>query len=226
MVVVGQWTGADACRLQAAARLTNEELAARLGVAVRTVAGWHERPGTVPRAELQRALDVLLERLDAGATARFGASSELERPNWDPARPNSGPAQAGVPMTVALAIVVREADVLLVRRRSDAPGISWGFPAGTVKPEQGAEGVAVTETLAETGVRCRVVRDLGQRVHPVTGVLARYFLADYLGGQVDNRDLVENSDVAWVPIADLDRYIDAGRVFGPVLEALDDVEAA
>lgn len=215
MVVVGQWTGADACRLQAAARLTNEELAARLGVAVRTVADWHKKPAMKPRPEMQRALDVALERLDAGAAQRFAGAPGA-----------AGPGQAGVPMTVALAVVVRDADVLLVRRRSDAPGISWGFPAGTVKPEEGAEGVAVTETLAETGVRCRVVRDLGQRVHPVTGVLARYFLADYLGGQVDNRDLVENSDAAWVPIADLDRYIDAGRVFGPVLEALDELEAA
>lgn len=71
METIAKWTGADACRLQAAYRMSNEAFAARLGVAARTVAGWHQRARTVPQHEMQRALDVLLERADSGVLGRF-----------------------------------------------------------------------------------------------------------------------------------------------------------
>lgn len=208
MAVITKWTGADACRLQDAARMTHEELAAKLGVHPRTVAGWHERPATVPRPELQRALDTVLDRLDPGSAERFAGGGGA----------GSGGPQ---PLTVAMAVVARAGHVLLVQRRSDTPGLSWGFPAGVAKPGADPEVTACRETLAETGVRCRVVRDLGQRVHPLTGVLARYFLCEHLAGEPVNGDPVENADAVWAPIADLNRFVPLDRVFGPVLDALE-----
>jgi 8-oxo-dGTP diphosphatase len=59
-----------------------------------------------------------------------------------------------VALTVAIAVVVTETDVLMVcRRDADSSGISWQFPAGIVKPGSSARTVAVRETLAETSVR-------------------------------------------------------------------------
>lgn len=78
MDTIQRWTGADACRLQAAYRMSNEDFAGTLGVASRTVAGWHEREQTVPRHEMQRALDVLLERADNGVLTRFRAPSTID----------------------------------------------------------------------------------------------------------------------------------------------------
>jgi DNA-binding transcriptional regulator YiaG len=51
--------------------MTNESFAARLGIAVRTVAMWHQKPDRVPSAEIQQALDTTLERAGDGAQARF-----------------------------------------------------------------------------------------------------------------------------------------------------------
>src|ERR1700729_52852 len=49
MQTIGQWTGADARAFQDAARLTNERLAQRLNVSVRTVAYWRKQAhGTLP----------------------------------------------------------------------------------------------------------------------------------------------------------------------------------
>lgn len=80
MRTMQRWTGADACRLQAALRMSHEAFAAKIGVATRTVAGWHERPQTVPRPEMQQALDVLLERAPAGVLSRFhGPATEPDR---------------------------------------------------------------------------------------------------------------------------------------------------
>lgn len=202
------WTGRTACALQAAMRATNEDFANRLGVAVRTVASWHQRPDTVPRAEIQEALDTIYERATPSVLRRFNL---LARP-----QPAATTTQA---LRVAIAVVTRGDDVLLVCRRGD-DSLSWQFPAGMVKPGGSAEAVAVQETHAETGVHCTVREPLGERIHPVTGVVASYFACDYLVGDAANLDQLENADVQWVPRSALTRFIPTEKIFPPILEAL------
>jgi 8-oxo-dGTP pyrophosphatase MutT (NUDIX family) len=120
-------------------------------------------------------------------------------------------------LTVAIAVVADDTQTLLVCRRDEAGG-SWQFPAGVVKPGADPASVAVRETLAETGVHCRVTRHLGRRLHPVTQVMCEYFLCDYLTGTPENRDPVENQTVTWVDNVKLTRFIPAESIFPPVLE--------
>lgn len=54
METVTAWTGESACTLQAALRLSNEAFAAHLGIGVRTVAAWHQKPALRPRPEMQQ----------------------------------------------------------------------------------------------------------------------------------------------------------------------------
>jgi 8-oxo-dGTP diphosphatase len=210
MVMVAEWIGETACRLQAALRQSNERFARHVGVAPRTVATWHANPMIRPQSGVQQLLDRALHECDAATTARFEAS---------------GAAGAGAttvqPLRVAIAVVVKESAVLLVCRREGAGGISWQFPAGVVKPGGSAEAVAVRETLAETTVRCTVVKPLGSRVHPVTGALCDYFLADYLSGEPTNADVAENEDVVWTSTKDLGRYIPLERIYPPILDVLE-----
>lgn len=205
------WTGRAACALQAALRMTNEQYAAHLGVAVRTVAGWHKDPEVVPRTEIQAALDTAHERADPNVQLRFARLYTT----------SAGPAEAQA-LRVAIAVVVKGAEVLLVCRRGDA-SISWQFPAGIVKPGAAGESVTVQETFAETGVRCAVREHLGSRLHPVTGAFCDYWICDYLSGEAENRDVVENADVTWAPITALPRFIPADRIYPPILDALEAV---
>lgn len=208
MDIVDTWTGRTACALQAALRMTNEAFAAHLGVAVRTVAGWHAQPDIVPRQEIQQALDTAHERAGEAVRRRF---SVLARP-----------AGAGQPqaLRVAIAVVVKGEEVLLVCRRGDGH-LTWQFPAGIVKPGAAPEAVAAQETHAETGVHCAIREHLGSRIHPSTGALCDYYLADHLAGEPSNRDPIENMDVAWVPIRALSRFIPADRIYPPVTAALE-----
>jgi 8-oxo-dGTP diphosphatase len=211
VVVVEQWTGQRAALLQAALRHTNESFARTLGLGVRTVAGWHEMPGMVPRTEVQQLLDIALERAPAGAQERFARLLAEAAP--------AGGAQA---LTVAVAVVQRAGDVLLVCRRAEpATGLRWQFPSGVVKPGADPAAVAVSETLGETGVHAAVRAHLGRRVHPLTGVVCEYVLCDYLTGQARNADTLENLDVAWVPVASLARFIPLDAVYPPILTALE-----
>lgn len=207
MEIVDVWTGRTACALQAALRMTNETFAAHLGVAVRTVAKWHAAPDSQPRPEMQQILDTAYERAGDAVRRRFGILI---------APPVEAQAQA---LRVAIAVVRRGDEVLLVCRRGD-DSLSWQFPAGMVKPGASPAVVAVEETHAETGIRCTVREHLGSRVHPVTGVLVDYHACDYLMGEAANRDQLENVEVAWVPIGALTRFIPEDRIYPPILEAL------
>jgi 8-oxo-dGTP pyrophosphatase MutT (NUDIX family) len=196
--------------------MSQDEFAVRLGIAKRTVASWHERPEVVVRAEMQRALDTLYERAPELAKVRFARQLTVD----DKAEIEG--AGGAVSLTVAVAVVVTDADVLVVCRRDvDPSGITWQFPAGIVKPGASAQIVAVRETLAETGIHCAVRAELGERVHPLTGVFCRYFLCDFLAGDVHNRDVTENVDAIWAPRRDLTRFIPAQRIYPPILQALE-----
>jgi 8-oxo-dGTP diphosphatase len=213
--VIDHWTGRHATALQAALRMSQDEFAAKLGVAKRTIASWHERPEVVIRPELQRALDTAYEGAPESAKLRFARQLKAD----DAAEIKA--AGTAVALTVAIAVVVTDPDVLLVcRREVDPSGITWQFPAGIVKPRASASIVAVRETLAETGVHCVIRSELGSRVHPLTGVDCRYFLCDYLAGDVENRDASENVDAIWAPKQNITRFIPAERVFPPILHAL------
>jgi hypothetical protein len=65
------WTGRTAAALQAALRLSNESFAEHLGIAVRTVAAWHQKPALKPKSEMQQLLDTALEQAPLAVKTRF-----------------------------------------------------------------------------------------------------------------------------------------------------------
>lgn len=209
MDVVEGWTGRSACALQEALREPNEGFAELLGIAVRTVAAWHADPRIEPRPETQQALDTVYGRADVAVRQRFARILAQSVTGVQ--------AQA---LRVAIAVVVRGPDVLLVCRRGDAH-LRWQFPAGMVKPGAVAADVAVQETVAETGVHAAPRENLGERLHPQTGVVAEYHLCEYLAGEATNADVVENSAVTWVPIRDLTKFIPGDRIYPPIMAALE-----
>ncbi|TKG68340.1 transcriptional regulator [Prauserella endophytica] len=65
------WTGRTACALQNALRLSNELFAEHLGIGVRTVASWHQKPTLKPKSEMQQLLDTAYERASPVVLTRF-----------------------------------------------------------------------------------------------------------------------------------------------------------
>ena len=96
MDTVTGWTGRTACALQAALRLSNETFAERLGIGVRTVAAWHQKPTLRPRPEMQQLLDTALEQASQSIKTRFallvGDSAGAE----SAALADAGPREGGV----------------------------------------------------------------------------------------------------------------------------------
>lgn len=70
-IVVATWTGRHANALKLASRMTTEQFAQTLGVALRTAAAWSQDPDIVPSAVMQEALDTLLRKADNDTKKRF-----------------------------------------------------------------------------------------------------------------------------------------------------------
>jgi 8-oxo-dGTP pyrophosphatase MutT (NUDIX family) len=192
-----------------------------------TYAREHNEPGTLGVRHLQRL--VAGRRSDGRPlgpvrpeTARllehiFRMSiDELLASPSETTNSNLGNVQA---LRVAVAVVVRGDDVLIVcRRGEDANGISWQFPAGIVKPNGQSTVVAIRETFAETGVHCVALEEIGSRIHPMTGVICDYVLCEYLTGEAENVDVVENVGVTWIKKEALFRFIPEELVYQPIVD--------
>lgn len=101
-----------------------------------------------------------------------------------------------------------------------------GFPTGVVKPGVHAANVAVRETLAETGVHCSAERELGTRMHPLTGAFCEYFRCRYLAGTVENSDVVENTSALWVNRDEVTSFVPVHLIHPPILDTLKDLKDA
>lgn len=71
MDAVASWDGGKADALRRALRMTNEQFAEHLGVAVRTVAYWRKTPEMAPLPATQEILDAALAKASAQARAQF-----------------------------------------------------------------------------------------------------------------------------------------------------------
>jgi hypothetical protein len=74
------WTAAEASALQQFLQLSNYMFAERLGVAVRTVAYWRQRPDMVPTPPIQEVLDTMLAEAPEGVKAQFAHRMAQPRP--------------------------------------------------------------------------------------------------------------------------------------------------
>ncbi|GAA1267262.1 NUDIX hydrolase [Saccharothrix xinjiangensis] len=96
----------------------------------------------------------------------------------------------------------------------------WSLPKGHIEAGETAEQTAVREVAEETGIHSRVLRPLGsidywfvaedRRVHKTV----HHFLLEALGGELSDED-VEVTEVAWVPLGELDErlaYADERRL--------------
>ena len=121
--------------------------------------------------------------------------------------------------TIAIGILRCGDKVLMLRRQNPEGNLKWGFPTSVVKPNEVPEHRIVREFYAETGIRTRILKQLGIRVHPDTKAICFYYALEYVGGLLENRDDYENAEARWVDISVYQSYI-TSNLFHPIMEYL------
>ena len=144
----------------------------------------------------------------SGSTGRSGVSK--------PGRRNrrQGRRLRTVEETSAGGIIVDRATgkVALIGRLDRRGTLLWSLPKGHLEDGETAEQAAVREVREETGITGAVLRRLGEidywfvvenrRVHKTV----HHFLLDALGGELSDDD-VEVTEVAWVPLGELEELL-------------------
>ncbi len=113
------------------------------------------------------------------------------------------------PVLGAIAVVVREGQVLLVRRKKEPDAGKWGFPGGHVEPGETALAAAARELAEETSVKAtplRYLTNLDIITHDDAGHLHFHYLlavvlCHYAAGEPVADDDV--SDAGWFDIDDI-----------------------
>ena len=162
MDLVTGWTGRVACALQAALRMSNEAFAAHLGIAVRTVAAWHQKPGLRPRPEMQQVLDAALARAPAAAGERFAVLT------GEPARGVSARADDGTAAADAEHRLITDQNISRALSRLDQLA-AW--EPGTARRMVAARltGLDTRDLLDRASRRSRIDRD------DVADALGKYY---------------------------------------------------
>jgi 8-oxo-dGTP pyrophosphatase MutT (NUDIX family) len=116
----------------------------------------------------------------------------------------------------------------LIGRLDRRGALLWSLPKGHLENEETAAQAAVREVHEETGIHGEVMRPLGtidywfvvenRRIHKTV----HHFLMTAVGGELSDED-VEVTEVAWVPLAELDErlaYADERRLVRKAIRQL------
>jgi ADP-ribose pyrophosphatase YjhB (NUDIX family) len=98
---------------------------------------------------------------------------------------------------------------VLIGRLDRHGKLLWSLPKGHIEARETVEQTAIREVKEETGISARVLGSLGsidywfvaerRRVHKTV----HHFLLEAVGGELSDED-VEVTEVAWVPIAEVE----------------------
>lgn len=122
-----------------------------------------------------------------------------------------------------VAIVTRQGHVLMVKAKESEGRAEWRFPGGWVELGESEAETASREVAEETGVFCTPMVKLGERIHPETKQLISYYVCEYFGGELSQKEPDKLDQVAWVPIAEVFELV-SSPIFEPVREYLRKVE--
>lgn len=126
--------------------------------------------------------------------------------------------EAEVYPDVVVGIVLRRRRAVMLRQATQA-GTMWTFPGGKVEKDETREEAVVRELREEIGLYCRVVRKIGDRLHPVTGRPITYFLCKAQGGKPRNIERNKADDIRWLTPREIDQVTN-GTLFDKVRDTI------
>lgn len=149
---------------------------------------------------------------------KFTLELEGRRPLADYAEAIAVKAEAAVYPDVVVGVVLRRRRAVMLRQTTQA-GAMWTFPGGKVEEDETPEEAVVRELREEIGLYCRVVRKIGERVHPITGRSITYFLCKAQGGKPRNLERNKADDIRWLTPREIEEVTN-GALFDKVRETI------
>jgi len=105
-------------------------------------------------------------------------------------------------LTGTLAIILREGEVLMIRRGVEPHLGYWCPPGGVHEEGESLEETARREAKEETGLDVEVIEKLGKVIGPITGSPHTLYLCASKGGSPKPVP-PESTEVRWIPYEEL-----------------------
>jgi 8-oxo-dGTP diphosphatase len=126
----------------------------------------------------------------------------------------------------ALGLVTFKNSILLIDRISKPQGIEshhWYLPGGRLNPHETPDAAIVREVFEETGIHCKVIKELGARPYPKnpTGLFLHYFECECVGNSELTIQIEEVKDAKWVPLNDALEWL-GPEIFEPVKKCIEE----
>jgi 8-oxo-dGTP diphosphatase len=120
---------------------------------------------------------------------------------------------------IVIGIIENKNKFLMARRKFNEGNLSWTFPGGAIEENESEEQAIEREIFEETDVKAKVIRKLGERIHPTTKKEISYLLCNYVSGVIKVKDTEELDRVEWMTSSELFRAV-TSDIFQPVKEYL------
>ncbi|MFI8301468.1 NUDIX hydrolase [Streptomyces nigra] len=118
------------------------------------------------------------------------------------------------PSSIAGAVIVHAARLLLIRRAAPEGALVWTLPSGKVEPGEGPSEAAAREAWEEAGVTVAPLVVIGSRLHPVSGWRVVYVACRLLDGVAYAASPREVAEVRWASATEIADLVPGG-LYGP-----------
>lgn len=113
---------------------------------------------------------------------------------------------------IALGIVTRDENVLVIRRQEIEHGLNnetltWVFPGGKVEDYETVEESVVREVFEESGYNVEVISAIAEGQHPTFPAYMSYLACRLVNDESHGVNDKGIAEVKWVPIADFQNII-------------------
>ena len=99
---------------------------------------------------------------------------------------------------VVVAVVVKENQILLLRRINKEPGLDWSCPSGKMEPGESEKQAVVREVLEETNCVISPLRKIGEMPHPFRSDMKLvYWNCNYVSGEARIVEPDLHESVGW-----------------------------
>ncbi len=109
-----------------------------------------------------------------------------------------------IPVTAA--IIEKDGEILIARRKHPFMGYHWEFPGGKLEDGENLEDCLKREIMEELGIKIAVGRLVSSRKHVLncqSAIMLYAYQAEYVSGEIV---LTDHDAVAWVKRKDLVQY--------------------
>lgn len=121
---------------------------------------------------------------------------------------------------IVLGLIIKDKKILLEKRKKKEDYLNWVFPGGEVESTDKDEKSALErEVYEETGIKCKVVRKLGNRESPISNRKISYYTCKYIEGIPKAKK--ETKEVRWMEINEFKEKLDLRRVYFPVRKSIE-----